>query len=119
MIANMNYPADPFDDFPRTNAMDFEPGSGILFASIVNGGGIAPLGPRENFLGTVNTTTGDVAVIGETVECMDAIAFVPPEPEPPSGPIVIIPTMSQWGMIFATIILGMFAVLRLRRKASE
>jgi len=38
---------------------------------------------------------------------------------PPSGPIVIIPTMGQWGMIFAAIILGMFAVIRLRRKASE
>jgi len=35
------------------------------------------------------------------------------------GPLVIIPTMTEWGMIFATIILGMFAVLRLRRKASE
>jgi len=116
MIANMNYPADPLDDTPRTNAMDFEPGSGILFASIINGGGRF-FGPRENFLGTVNTTTGDVAVIGETVECLDAIAFVPPEP--PSGPIVIIPTMGQWGMIFAAIILGMFAVIRLRRKVSE
>lgn len=28
-------------------------------------------------------------------------------------------TLSQWGMIFAAIILGMFAVIRLRRKASE
>ena len=36
-----------------------------------------------------------------------------------AGPVVIIPTMGQWGMIFATIILGMFAVIRLRRKASE
>jgi len=114
----MNYPADPLDDFPRVNGMDFEPGSGILFASIINGGGKS-FGPRENFLGTVNTTTGDVAVIGETVECLDAIAFVPPEPEPPSGPIVIIPTMGQWGMIFAAIVLGMFAVIRLRKKASE
>jgi len=35
------------------------------------------------------------------------------------GGVVVIPTMTQWGMIFATIILGMFAVIRLRRKASE
>jgi len=27
--------------------------------------------------------------------------------------------MTEWGMIFAAIILGMFAVIRLRRKASE
>ena len=36
--------------------------------------------------------------------------------EPPSGPIVIIPTMGQWGMIFASIILGIFAVVALRRR---
>jgi len=41
------------------------------------------------------------------------------DPTAPSGPLVIIPTLSQWGMIFATIILGMFAVIRIRRKASE
>jgi len=34
----------------------------------------------------------------------------------PSGPIAIIPTMGQWGMIFATIILGIFAVVALRRR---
>ena len=36
--------------------------------------------------------------------------------ELPSGPIVIIPTMGQWGMIFASIILGIFAVVALRRR---
>lgn len=37
-------------------------------------------------------------------------------PLPPSGPIVIIPTMGQWAMIFTSIILGLFAVIILRRK---
>ena len=37
----------------------------------------------------------------------------------PPGPVVIIPTLSQWGMIFATVILGILAVHRLRKKASE
>jgi len=36
--------------------------------------------------------------------------------EPPSGPVVIIPTMGQWGMIFASIILGIFAVFAIRRR---
>jgi len=40
------------------------------------------------------------------------------EPEPPSGPTVIIPTMGQWGMIIATMLLGFFAVVALRRTES-
>jgi len=36
----------------------------------------------------------------------------------PSGPLVIIPTLSQWGMILTTIILGIFAVIVIRRKSS-
>ena len=42
-----------------------------------------------------------------------------PTPEPPSGPIVIIPTMGQWGMIIALIILGFFAVIALRRRTES
>jgi len=42
-----------------------------------------------------------------------------PPPEPPSGPIVIIPTMGQWGMIIALIILGFFAVIALRRRTES
>jgi len=43
-----------------------------------------------------------------------------PPSEPPSGPIVIIPTMGQWGMVIASVILGFFAIIRLRRvKDSE
>lgn len=43
-----------------------------------------------------------------TVEC----------PQP--APTVIVPTMGQWGMIFSALLLGFYAVLRLRkRKGSE
>jgi len=34
----------------------------------------------------------------------------------PEGPLVIIPTMNQWGIIIATILLGFFAVIALRRR---
>ena len=33
-----------------------------------------------------------------------------------AGPTVIVPTMSQWGMIFASLILGIAAVITLRRR---
>jgi len=36
-----------------------------------------------------------------------------------TGPVVIIPTMGQWGMIIATIILGFFAVYALRRRTES
>ena len=41
---------------------------------------------------------------------------VPMATPEPSGPIVIIPTMGQWGMLFVTLLLGLFAVLRLRSR---
>jgi len=37
-------------------------------------------------------------------------------PEPPSGPVAIIPTMGQWGMIIATILFGFFAIAALRKR---
>jgi len=115
-IATLPFPNPPFDDCARPNAMDFQPGTGVLFVSIVNGGR-AFTQPRTNYITTINTTSGDVTVIGQTVECIDAIAFGP-TPEPPSGPIVIIPTMGEWGMIIATILLGFFAIVALRRRES-
>jgi len=45
---------------------------------------------------------------------------VSPTPDPgDGGPLVIVPTMTGWGMIFVTIILGVLAVIGLRRKASQ
>jgi len=45
---------------------------------------------------------------------------VSPTPDPgDGGSLVIVPTMTGWGMIFVTIILGVLAVIGLRRKASQ
>ena len=39
---------------------------------------------------------------------------------PQPAPTVIVPTMGQWGMIFSALLLGFYAVFRLRkRKGSE
>ena len=72
----------PADNFPRINAMDFDPKSGILFASLNDGFG----GENENYLASVNLTTGVVTIIGRTVDGLDALAFVPmaaPSNHPP------------------------------------
>jgi len=57
----------------RENAMDFEPGTGVLFASTNDGTG----GSGPNFISTVNTATGLVTIIAQTVNGLDAIAFLP------------------------------------------
>jgi len=118
-IADINYPADPFDFCPRPNAMDFHPITDVLFASVVNGDRRAVGGDNRSWhLANINTTTGDVSNNNPTVDCLDAIAFEPVV-EPPSGPIVIIPTIGQWGMIFATVLLGIFAIIALRRRTES
>ena len=38
------------------------------------------------------------------------------EPEPPAGPSFIVPTMGQWGMILASIILGAIGILGIMRE---
>jgi CSLREA domain-containing protein/uncharacterized repeat protein (TIGR01451 family) len=59
----------PANVFPRINAMDFDPATGTLFASLNDdfGGG--------NFLATINVATGSVTIIGPTVPGLDAMAF--------------------------------------------
>ena len=63
----------PVDNFPRTNAIDFDPDSGILFAARNDGEG----SDSENYLATVNIVTGAVTIIGPTVDGLDALAFLP------------------------------------------
>ncbi len=37
-------------------------------------------------------------------------------PDIPQGPTVIVPTLSEWGMIFIALMIGFYAVLSLRTK---
>jgi len=66
----LSYPfASPVS--PRPNAMDFQPETGVLYASVVNGFGDS----RQNFLGVIDTGTGEVTIIGQTVAGLDALAW--------------------------------------------
>jgi hypothetical protein len=59
---------------PVVNAMDFHPNSGILYATVKNNtGGDGP--GDSKYLTTINTETGVVTIVGETVTDLDAIAF--------------------------------------------
>jgi hypothetical protein len=57
----------------RPNAMDFQPTTNTLFASI----NTLDSGLSGNFLATINTTTRAVTSVGATVARLDAIAFWP------------------------------------------
>jgi hypothetical protein len=70
LVAPMVFPF-PEADFPRINAMDYQPGTGVLFGSLIKGFGSS----RVSYLVTVNTTNGVVTVVGQTVTLLDAIAF--------------------------------------------
>jgi hypothetical protein len=73
-------------DFPRNNAMDTHPVSGVLYASTNDGSG----GGGPNYLSTVDTTTAVVTFVGLTgltVNGLDAIAFLP-EPRLVGGEII-------------------------------
>jgi len=76
IVAPMSFPR-PSSEFPRISAMDYQPGTGILFGSLNVGGGIAGGIPRVNYLVTINTTTGVVTTIGTTITGLDALAFGP------------------------------------------
>jgi hypothetical protein len=54
--------------------MDFHPETGILFASLNDG---SSQGTPENYLATIDTATGEVAIIGPTVDGFDALTWFP------------------------------------------
>lgn len=115
------YPLDP-DDFPRNNGMDFEPNSELLFASLKIGGEVSSSGiSPQSFLATVDTTTGIVTIVGQTVKGLDAIAFL--EDQKVGGKLLPIETTSllvssalsfSWMIPFvlSAIGIGMFVVSR-------
>ncbi len=75
-VANLKFPSQT----PALiNALEFEPRTGILFASLNYGG-------SESFLAIVNAKNGKVTVIGQTQDNLDAIAFVPVITEAASTP---------------------------------
>ena len=61
----------------RLNAMDYEPDTGVLYASV--NAGFRGSGP--NFLATVDPNTGVVTNVGQSVNGLDAIAWRPIDPK--------------------------------------
>jgi len=64
-------PAEAGND-PRISAMDYDPDTDVLYGTFFDDRPTV-----STFLVTVDTGTGDITVVGETTNKMDALAFVP------------------------------------------
>jgi hypothetical protein len=104
-ISTVNFPF--VGDSVRTNAIEFNPETGVMYASINSSN-------EGSFLGIINPNTGAVNIIGPTVDGLDAIAFL-------SGEFINpIPTLSEVGMMAAALALLVPGVLFfLRRRQSR
>jgi hypothetical protein len=68
-VASISYPGGL--NFPRAAALDFHPGTGVLWALVKTNAG-------EALLGTIDIVTGVVTIIGDTgVGALDGMAWAP------------------------------------------
>jgi hypothetical protein len=69
LVTLLHFP--PGFTFPRISAMDFRPGTNTLYGTMQSSG------TSTVQLVNINTTTGDVSIIGQTTDRMDALAWSP------------------------------------------
>jgi len=107
-------------NFPRVNAMDSNPTTGIMFASVNDG----QQGGGPNYLATLNTATGVFTHIGQSANGLDGLAWQPDQQQPIGGTLVPIDTtalllasiqsISMWmiPVVAAGIVIGVFVIKR-------
>jgi hypothetical protein len=98
------------EGFPVINSLDLNPETVVMFGSL----DIQNFA-YEHYLITINTSTGDVTNIGETVEGLEAIAFLNPR-------VSNIPTLSEYGMAavgLALLSISIFALYRRKRALAD
>ena len=82
-VSFMNYPSSE----DRANGMDFDPATGVLFASVRHspfGPGLVNNAPADtpfNYLATIDLATGNVTTVGQTMNNLDALAVQPAVPD--------------------------------------
>ena len=71
-LTALTYPFNPLTS-SRANGMDFDYSTGVLWASVAAGTSASP----ANYLATIDTGTGIVTKIGDTVIGLDGLAAIP------------------------------------------
>ena len=103
LVTDLTLP--PLDEgFTIINSLDLNPETDVMFGSLD-----VQLLEYEHYLVTIDTSTGLVTNVGETVEGLEAIAFLNPR-------VSNIPTMSEYGMIVLAAVLMTGAIFVLRRR---
>jgi len=103
LVTDLTLP--PLDEgFPLINSLDLNPVTDVMFGSL----DIQNFA-YEHYLITINTSTGDVTNVGETVEGLEAIAFLNPR-------VSNIPVMSEYGMAAVGLALLSISILALYRR---
>lgn len=109
LVTDLTLP--PLDEgFPVMNSLDLNPETNVMFGSLD-----IELFVYEHYLVTINTSNGDVTNIGETVEGLEAIAFLNPK-------VSNIPAMSEYGMAavgLALLSISIFALYRRKKVAAD
>ncbi|HET7290094.1 MAG TPA: hypothetical protein VFJ67_06600 [Thermodesulfobacteriota bacterium] len=109
LVTDLTLP--PLDEgFTVINSLDLNPGTNVMFGSLD-----VQAFSYDNYLVTIDTGTGVVTNIGETVEGLEAIAFLSPR-------VSNIPTMSEYGMAaigLALLSISIFALYRRKRVAAD
>lgn len=109
LVTDLTLP--PLDEgFTVINSLDLNPETGVLFGSLD-----VQTFVYDNYLVTIDTGTGVVTNIGETVEGLEAIAFLNPR-------VSNIPAISEYGMAaigFALLSISIFVLYRRKRVAAD
>lgn len=109
MVTDLTLP--PLDEgFTVINSLDLNPETNVMFGSLD-----VQAFSYDNYLVTIDTGTGVVTNIGETVEGLEAIAFLNPR-------VSNIPTISEYGMAaigLALLSISIFVLYRRKRVAAD
>ncbi|MEM7009637.1 MAG: IPTL-CTERM sorting domain-containing protein [Thermodesulfobacteriota bacterium] len=90
------------------NALAFHPASQQLY--MTNREPVDPFSFPESTLDIINTTTGELTVVGQLPNCSNGLIFVPTPRN--------VPTLSQWGLMAMTLVLGIVGFIVIRRRQS-
>lgn len=89
----------------NVNSMDFHPITGQLFGSSKEADF-----PGPGYLATINEDLPSVSLVGQGVDCFDALVFATEvEPEP-------VPALSTWGIIAIVGALGIVGLFYIRKR---
>jgi hypothetical protein len=107
---NVNYPANLVN--PRTNAMDYDLATGILYGSVVSGDQSQQRPALDHYIAQIDLSTGAVSNVHSTVLGLDALAVQPAQatPTPPPNGNGVPEAMSTLWLL--PIFIGLCAVRR-------